>query len=56
MLTKIYRYQNSDIEYTLNTDVEQMQILTTLTTDVERNLEIHFLIPYIETYFDEIMM
>jgi hypothetical protein len=40
----------------MNTDVEQMQIFKTLTTVVERNLEMHFLIPDIETDFDEIMI
>jgi hypothetical protein len=32
-----------------------MQILTTLTTDVERNLEMQLLIHDVETDFDEIL-
>jgi hypothetical protein len=51
MLTKIYQNQNSDIEFTLNTDVEKMQILMILSTGVERNLEMQLLIPDVEEQF-----
>jgi hypothetical protein len=50
-LTKIYQNQNSDIEFTLNTDVEKMQILMILSTGVERNLEMQLLIPDVEEQF-----